>query len=76
MGTCQLREKTLTEKHRSSRIAGGWHKVDNPKQKVTCREIRKKKVLGPLIAVEPMMMMMMMMMMGRCITEWWGCISP
>jgi hypothetical protein len=27
IGTCQLREKTLTEKHRSSRITGGWHRV-------------------------------------------------
>jgi hypothetical protein len=26
-GTCQLREKTLTEKHQKSRIAGGWHMV-------------------------------------------------
>jgi hypothetical protein len=42
MGTCQLREKTLTEKHRSSRIAGGWRKVDSPTQKMTCREIRKE----------------------------------
>jgi hypothetical protein len=33
MGTCQLRENTLTEIHRSSRIAGGWSRFDNPTQK-------------------------------------------
>jgi hypothetical protein len=33
MGTCRLRDKILTEKHRSYRIAGGWLRVDNPAQK-------------------------------------------
>jgi hypothetical protein len=33
MGTCQLREKTLTEQHRPPELTGGSHKVDNPAQK-------------------------------------------
>jgi hypothetical protein len=33
LGTCQLKEKTLTEKHRSCRVAGSWRMVDNPSQK-------------------------------------------
>jgi hypothetical protein len=33
IGTCQLRGKSLTEKHRSIGFTGVWHWVDNPTQK-------------------------------------------
>jgi hypothetical protein len=46
MGTCQLRKKTQTEEHRSSRTAGSWPKSDKEGQ-------------GPHRPVEQMMMMMM-----------------
>jgi hypothetical protein len=32
-GTCKLREKNLTTKHRSPKLAGDWLKVHNPTQK-------------------------------------------
>jgi hypothetical protein len=60
MGTCQLMENTLTEKHQSSRIA--WSRVDNPIQKIICREVRGKEGQCQQGAVEPMMVIMMMMM--------------
>jgi hypothetical protein len=48
MGTCQLREKTLTEKHRSSRITGGWRRDDNATEKNDlCRNPKKKKKKRP-----------------------------
>jgi hypothetical protein len=43
METCQLREKTLTEKDGTSRIGGGWRSVDNPTQKYDLSRNPKKK---------------------------------
>jgi hypothetical protein len=44
MGTCQLREKTLAEKHRSYRIVGGWCRVENPTQRNDLlRNLKKRK---------------------------------
>jgi hypothetical protein len=41
-GGCQLREKTLTEKHWSSRIAGDWGGFGNPVRRTIRCEIRRK----------------------------------
>jgi hypothetical protein len=60
MGTCQLRERTLTEKPGLCRIAGGWHRVDNRMQKNDLSGNPKKESQGPHTAVKPMMMMMTM----------------
>jgi hypothetical protein len=59
MGTSQLREKTLTEKHRSSRIGGGSRKVDNPTQKYDLSRNPKKEGYDAHSTAEPMMMMVM-----------------
>jgi hypothetical protein len=56
-GTCQLREKTLTEEHRSSRIAGGWHRVQKLPQKNDLSR-NPKEGQGPQRAVEPMMIIL------------------
>jgi hypothetical protein len=70
MGTCQLREKTLTEKHRSSKFAGGWSRVGHRTQKddLSQNEKREEPLMasnaedgqGPHRTVEPIMMMTMM----------------
>jgi hypothetical protein len=44
MGTYELREKTLTEKHRSSRIAAVWLRVDNPEKLFVAKS--EEKVVG------------------------------
>jgi hypothetical protein len=59
MGTCQLRERTMTEKHRSTKITGGWRRVDNPTHKCNLSQYPKKRGQGPHRAAERMMMMMM-----------------
>jgi hypothetical protein len=43
MRTCQLKKKTITEEHRSFRIAGGWRRVDNPTKKNDLSGNPKKK---------------------------------
>jgi hypothetical protein len=61
MGTCQLREKTLTPKHRSSSVAWSWCSIDNPtKENGLSRNLKEGQ--GPYRAVESMMIMTMMMM--------------
>lgn len=66
MGTCHLRQKTLSE-HQSSRIAGGWLMVLQPNPEelfvVKSEEINSDGGQGPHRAVEPITMMMTMMMM-------------
>jgi hypothetical protein len=64
MATCQLREKTLTEKHLSSKTGWGWSIVDNKIQKNDLsRNEKKVERQGLQMAVEPMMTTMTMMMM-------------
>jgi hypothetical protein len=61
-GNCQLREKTLRRKHRSSRITLFWCRVDDPTQKDDLSR-NPKEDQGPHNAVESMIVVMMMMMM-------------
>jgi hypothetical protein len=57
MGTCPLGEKTLTAKHRSSRIAGVGVQLAVQCTEIICRERKEEEVpRGPHRAVETMMM--------------------
>jgi flagellar biosynthesis/type III secretory pathway M-ring protein FliF/YscJ len=63
MGTCQLKEESLTENLRPSRIAEVWARVDKPTQKNVLSRNPKKQSQGNYRAVQAMMMMIMIIMM-------------
>jgi hypothetical protein len=71
MGTCPLREKTVTEKHRSwGGGGGGGVGLRTQARKMICLEILKEEGQGPHRAVEPLMMMMMNTVMKIYATLW------
>jgi hypothetical protein len=55
-GDLSVKEETLTEKHRSSRIAGGLHRVDTPAHEKLFAWKFAKENQGQQRAVKPMVM--------------------